>query len=112
MKTEINGDWKGYLKRFKLPSRQIMLLPLGKLSACLVIQIVACVLASVTHVLMLVVSSLILGAFLYAVYKQFWEVVLEESKGFFADALMWLYYIVLVFLTIVAPFLIALPYLN
>lgn len=25
MKTEINGDWIGYLKRFKMPSRQVLM---------------------------------------------------------------------------------------
>ena len=27
-------------------------------------------------------------------YKDFWNVVLEESKGFFADLIMWVYYFV------------------
>ena len=112
MKTEINGDWKGYLKRFKLPSRKVLLEPLKYFAICLVVQVVFCVLASVTHILLLVVSSLIVGAFLYSAFKILGEVVLEEAKGFWADTLMWFYYLVLVLLTVVAPFLIAYPYLN
>ena len=30
MKTEINGDWNGYLKRFKMPSRQVLMQPRNK----------------------------------------------------------------------------------
>ena len=112
MKTEINGDWKAYSKRFGLPPRKVILGPLKNFGICFAVQCIACALACVTHVLILFVSSLIIGAVLYAVYKYFWEVVLEESKGLWADTLMWIYYLLLSAITLLIPFLIALPYLN
>lgn len=106
MKTEINGDWKAYAKRFQLPQKKTWILPLKWFGICLVVQIAAMLLAVNTNILVLVVSSMISGAFLYAAGKEFWNVVLEESKGFWADLLMWLYYALLFALTIVLPLVI------
>lgn len=111
MKTEINGDWKGYLKRFKMPSCKVLLMPLKYFGICFAVQSICCLIAAQTHVLMLVVSSLVVGAVLYAAFKLLWEVVLEEAKGFWADTLMWLYYLLLVVIAIVLPFVIVYPYL-
>lgn len=111
MKTEINGDWNGYLKRFKMPSRQVLMQPLKYFGICFVVQSLCCLLAMHTHVLILVVSSLIIGAVLYAAFRLLWDVVLEEAKGFWADALMWLYYLALIAIAIVLPFLVVYPYL-
>jgi hypothetical protein len=109
MKTEINGDWKAYAKRFKLPSRNTLLLPLKRFGICLVIQSLASCTGSIV---ILLVSSLVIGTFLYAAYKEFWNVVLEEAKGLGADLLMWLYYAILFALTIVAPICVANYYLH
>jgi hypothetical protein len=35
-----------------------------------------------------------IGFYVKVLYKDFWNVVLEESKGFFADFIMWVYYFV------------------
>jgi hypothetical protein len=111
MKTEINNDWKGYLSRFKMPSTKALLWPLKYVAICLPIQAICCYLAAISNGLLLVMSSMIMVVFLYAVFKHLWEVVLEEAKGFWADALMWLYYIAIVFVTLVAPILVTIPYL-
>jgi hypothetical protein len=111
MKTEINNDWKGYLSRFKMPSTKALLWPLKYVAICLPIQAICCYLATISNVLMLVMSSMIMVVFLYAVFRHLWEVVLEEAKGFWADAMMWLYYIAIVFVTLLAPILVAIPYL-
>jgi len=112
MQTEINGDWKGYLHRFKLPEKKVVLLPLKRFGICLMIQVVlGTVAVGLAHscaskggmLLWLVVSSMIIGAYLYAVYKEFWTVVLEAAKGFWADLLMWVYYIVCSAMITVVP---------
>lgn len=103
MKTEINGDWKGYFKRFKMPSSKALLWPLKYMAICLPIQAICCYLASLSHVLILVMSTLIILVFLYAAFRYLWEVMLEEAKGFWADALMWIYYLAITFVTLVAP---------
>jgi len=112
MKTEINGDWKAYAKRFQLPQKKTWILPLKWFGSSFVVQIVAMVLAMHTNVLVLVVSSMIIGAFLYAAGKEFWKVVLEESKGLWADVIMWLYYVLLFAITIGLPLVLGLVYLG
>lgn len=112
MKTEINGDWKAYAKRFQLPQKKTWILPLKWFGVSFVVQIVAMVLAIHTNILMLVVSSMIICAFLYAAGKEFWTVVLEESKGLWADVMMWLYYALLCALTVGLPLVVGLVYLE
>jgi hypothetical protein len=109
MKTEINGDWKAYAKRFQMPTKQTLILPLKRFGICLLIQTAASCSGSI---IILLVSSLVIGTFLYAAYKEFWNVVLEEAKGLGADLLMWLYYAVLFVITIIAPVVVANHYLN
>lgn len=111
MKTEINGDWKGYFTRFKMPSSKALVSPLKYFGICFAAQIVFCGVAALTHVLILVMSSMIIGAVLYAACKYFWEVMLEEAKGFWADFLMWVYYAFLLLITVVLPLVITWPYL-
>lgn len=103
MKTEINGDRKAYVKRFRLPGKKIWLMPLKWFGISLAVQIVAIIMAINTNVLPIIVSSMINGTFLYVAGKEFWNVVLEESKGLWADLLMWLYYTLLFAITIVLP---------
>ena len=112
MKTEINGDWRAYAKRFQLPPKKTWLLPLKWFGISFVVQIVALLLAVNTNILLLVVSSMITGTFLYAVGKEFWNVVLEESKGLWADLIMWLYYALLFAITIVLPFVVGCKFLG
>ena len=112
MKTEINGDWQNYTKRFQLPQKRTWLLPLKWFGICFFVQIIAMFLAMHVNVLMLMVSSMIIGAFLYAAGKEFWQVVLEESKGFWADVIMWMYYAFLFFITIGIPLVIGLKHSN
>lgn len=111
MKTEINNDWKGYLRRFKMPSTKALLWPLKYIAICLPIQAVCCYLATLSNVLLLIMSSLIILVFLFAAFRHLWDLMLDEAKGFWADALMWIYYIAIVFVTLVAPILVAIPYL-
>lgn len=111
MKTEINNDWKGYFTRFKMPSIKALLWPLKYVAICLPIQVICCYLATISNVIMVVMSSFLMMVFLYAAFKHLWNVILEEAKGFWADILMWLYYIVTIFVTLVAPILVAIPYL-
>ena len=111
MKTEINNDWKGYLTRFKMPSTKTLIWPLKYVAICLPIQVICGYLATISNVLMLAMSSMIMAVFLYAAFRHLWNVMLEEAKGFWADTLMWLYYIAIVFVTLVAPILVAIPYL-
>ena len=107
MKTEINGDRKAYVKRFQLPGKKCWLMPLKWFGFSLVVQIVAVFIAINTNVLPIIVSSMINGTFLYAAGKEFWNVVLEESKGLWADLLMWLYYALFFAITIVLPLVVA-----
>ena len=111
MKTEINNDWKGYFSRFKMPSTKALLGPLKYVAIYLPVQAICCYLAAISNVLMLGMSSMIMVVFLYAVFRHLWEVVLEEAKGFWADALMWLYYLALIAITVVLPFVVVYPYL-
>ena len=46
----------------------------------------------------------ILSYYIKVLYKEFWNYVLVESLGFFADLLMWLYYFVLTIISL-SPFI-------
>ena len=75
MKTEINNDWKGYLRRFKMPSTKALLWPLKYIAICLPIQAVCCYLATLSNVLLLIMSSLIILVFLFAAFRHLWDVM-------------------------------------
>lgn len=111
MKTEINGDFKGYLLRFKLASKKCFFLPIKSAIIIFFIQLLLVGIlsffdTSFAAILLLFVDvMLMLGYYLKVLYKNFWNVVLEESKGLFADLIMWIYYI-LVCLISLSPALI------
>jgi hypothetical protein len=98
MKTEIQGDFKGYLLRFKMPSKRCFTMPLKSAGLILLLELIlsgaVCLLGIQTWsiVLSLVVCMVAVGYYVGVLYKDFWNIVLEESKGFFADVLMWVYY--------------------
>lgn len=101
MKTEIQGDFMGYVMRFKLPSAGCFLAPLKSAGAIFLAELV---LSGVLYFVgvetwSLVVSLLLcmvaIGYYVGVLYKAFWNIVLEESKGLFADMFMWIYYIVI-----------------
>ena len=100
MKTEIQGDFLGYLGRFKLPSAQCFKFPLKSAAIVFLVQLLSAVLfgligfSAVTAIIMLLECLLMIGFYVKVLYKDFWNVVLEESKGFFADLIMWVYYFV------------------
>lgn len=111
MKTEIQGDFIGYLLRFKMPSRSCLLIPLK--SACFIF-IFELILSSIliftrigtwSVVLSLIVSMMAVGYYVGVLYKDFWNVVLVESKGFFADIIMWLYYVAICALSLSPAFI-------
>lgn len=114
MKTEIQGNWKDYVKRFRLPPMKVLLIPIKRFSICLILQIVfggITLLMSENGLnpgalLFLIVSSMVIGGYLYAVYKEFWNVVLEASKGLWADVLMWIYYAICTFVIVIVPLII------
>ena len=99
MKTEINGDFKSYFLRFKLASKKCFLLPLKTSLIVLLIELIFVGILSlfsvsfVTILLLFINIMLLLSYYIKVLYKDFWNVVLEESKGLFADLLMWIYYI-------------------
>ena len=107
MKTEIQGDFRGYVTRFKLPSARCFKLPLRSALAAFLIQLVSVGLLALvslspaTAIIVLLESLLMVGYYVKVLYKDFWNVVLEESKGLFADMLMWLYYFVVCTVTFV-----------
>ena len=97
MKTEIQGDFLGYLGRFKLPSAQCFKFPLKSAAIVFLVQLLSAVLfgligfSAVTTIIMLLECLFMIGFYVKVLYKDFWNVVLEESKGFFADLIMWVY---------------------
>ena len=101
MNTEIQGDFKGYVCRFKLPSAKCFTFPLKSTAIAFLIQAVSAVLLGVisigpaTAIILLLECLLMIGFYVKVLYKEFWNNVLEESKGLFADLLMWVYYIFL-----------------
>ena len=48
--------------------------------------------SAATAIILLLECLLMIGFYVKVLYKDFWNVVLEESKGLFADLLMWVYY--------------------
>ncbi len=111
MKTEINGDFRGYLFRFKLASKKCFLLPLKTALIVLLIELLLVGVVSLfevsfgTILLLFVDIMFFVSYYIKVLYKDFWNVVLEESKGLFADLFMWVYYI-LVCLISLSPALI------
>lgn len=107
MKTEIQGDVCGYMTRFKLPSARCFKLPLKSALVIFLVQLAtASILALIsispaTAIIMLIECLFMIGYYVKVLYKDFWGVVLEESKGLLADLLMWIYYFVICALTLV-----------
>ena len=105
MKTEIQGDFWGYITRFKLPSAKCFKYPLKSAVVAFLVQLVTAVLLGMislspaTAIIMLLECLLMVGYYVKVLYRDFWNVVLEESKGFFADLLMWVYYFAICALT-------------
>jgi hypothetical protein len=99
MKTEINGDFRGYALRFSLPSAGCFMAPLKSAGVILLAELL---LSGVVYLLgietwtlalSLLLSMVAVVYYIKVLYKNFWNVVLEESKGLFADLLLWIYYI-------------------
>ena len=101
MKTEIQGDFWGYACRFKLPSSKSFKYPLKSAGIILAVQLVTvgllslCGIKPVTAIILLMECLLLIGYYVKVLYVDFWNVVLEESKGLFADMIMWVYYFVI-----------------
>lgn len=105
--NEINGDWKGYLKRFQMPSKATLRLPLFRMTICFLLQLpivfICWYYREVGFPIVLLAMVTILGILSYYIkilYKEFWNYVLVESLGFFADLLMWFYYFILTILSL------------
>lgn len=98
MKTEIQGDFKGYFIRFKIPSKKSFLMPLKSAGLIFLLELVLSGILIMlgiktwSIVLSLMVCMMAIGYYIGVLYKDFWNIVLEESKGFFADVFMWIYY--------------------
>lgn len=110
MKTEINSDFKGYLTRFKLPSAKCFKMPLKNVGIIFFIEAVLCgifILIGInraTLMIMLMQCLLMVGYYIGVLKNDFWNIVLEESKGLFADMLMWIYYIILCVFSLIPAF--------
>lgn len=111
MKTEIQGNFKGYLTRFKLPSPKCFKMPLKSVGIIFSIQLL---LASIFYLIginkatlfiMLMQCMAMMGYYIGVLKNDFWNIVLEESKGLFADLIMWVYYIVLCVTSLLPAFL-------
>ena len=57
-------------------------------------------------VLMLISCMIAIGYYIGVLYKDFWNIVLEESKGFFPDLVMWVYYVLLCAISLTPSFLV------
>ena len=109
--SEINGDWKGYLKRFQMPCKQTLRLPLFRMTICFLLQLpivfICWYYKEIGFPMILLAMATTLGILTYYIkvlYKEFWNYVLVESLGFFADLLMWLYYLALTIISL-SPFI-------
>lgn len=106
MNTEVQGDFWGYVTRFKLPSAKCFKYPLKSALVVFLVQLATAGLlalisfSSATAIIMLLECLLMIGYYVKVLYKDFWNVVLEESKGLFADLLMWVYYFAVCALTL------------
>ena len=105
--NEINGDWKAYLKRFQMPCKSTLRLPLFRMTICFLLQLpivfICWYYKEVGFPIIFLAMVTILGILSYYIkilYKEFWNYVLVESLGFFADLLMWLYYFILTVLSL------------
>jgi len=112
MHTEINGDWIGYVKRFSLPTAKVLKYPLKHIGILFCAQIVVSAFFTFLPIPPLAKFIPILAVMMFAVYyylkihwQTFWNVVLEESKGFIPDLLMWLYYVIICIFSISPSFL-------
>ena len=98
MKTEIQGDFKGYFFRCKFPGKKCFSMPLKSAGIIFLLELVmSSVLVliapiNVDIVLMLISCMLAVGYYIGVLYKDFWNIVLDESKGFLPDMMMWIYY--------------------
>ena len=87
MRTEIQGDFKGYLTRFKMPSSKCFKIPIKSCLIIFLIQLVVSIsfymieTAPVLQVLLLLECMFMVSYYIAVLYKDFWNVVLEESKG-------------------------------
>lgn len=112
MKTEIQGDFKGYFFRCKFPTKKCFSMPLKSAGLIFGIEFVlAGILMLVgvqmwSVVLMLISCMLAIGYYIGVLYKDFWHIVLEESKGFLPDMVMWIYYMVLCGISLIPAFVI------
>lgn len=101
MRTEINGDIKGYISRFELPSSRCFTMPLKHVGIIFLIEFLLTSLFlfigfnKVTIIIMLLQSMFVIGCHVAVLKADFWNIVLEESRGLFADLLMWVYYVAL-----------------
>lgn len=100
MNTEVQGDFWGYVTRFKLPSARCFKMPLKSAAIAFLVLLVSAVLlgligfSAATAIILLLECLFMIGFYVKVLYKDFWNVVLEESKGIFADFIMWVYYFV------------------
>jgi hypothetical protein len=101
MKTEIQGDFKGYFLRFKMPSKKCFFMPIKSVGIIFLLELI--LLGGVfligiktgTVILLMIQCLIAVGYYISVLYKDFWNIVLEESKGFWADIFMWIYYIII-----------------
>ena len=112
MKTEIQGDFKGYFFRCKFPTKRCFSMPLKSAGLILGVEFVLASLfmligAQVWGVVLMLLSCMIaIGYYIGVLYKNFWNIVLEESKGLFPDVVMWIYYMVLCVISLIPAFVV------
>ena len=100
MATEIRGDLKGYFRRFELPSLKCFVMPLKSVGIIFLIEIILSIafimicISKGTNLIMLLQCMLMVGYYIGVLKNDFWNIVLEESKVFFADLIMWIYNII------------------
>lgn len=111
MKTEIQGDFKGYFFRCKFPSRKCFAMPLKSAGVIFLAELILSGLLILigiqtwSIVISLILCLLAIGYYIGVLYKDFWNIVLEESKGFLPDAFMWIYYMVICAISLSPAFL-------
>ena len=117
MKTEINGNWGAYIKRFQLPSKKCFQYPIRCAVIIFIAQLIASMVIFTPFIpfakFLILFFVLMTSVFFYIKvhYQEFWNKVLEESKGFFADLIMWVYYMLICCISI-CPTFIAMLHLN